>query len=110
MGEELTLERPSTALSDVSSASRMSVSRRQKLEALLAKEELKDAIVTRLQVPAACTRIHPHQPRYSSITSAESHLLCVSYALVNPLSVCSRGNPADGEPERRQRPCTADCC
>ena len=50
---EDTLERPGTAQSDVSTASRMSVSRRQKLEALLAKEELKDAIVTRLQVRAS---------------------------------------------------------
>lgn len=75
MGEELTLERPGTAQSDVSNASRISISRRQKLEALLAKEELKDAIVTRLQVPAACTLIHP--PQHRCVKSSESQLLRV---------------------------------
>jgi hypothetical protein len=78
MGEvTLELSRPGTAQSDVSSASRMSVSRRQKLEALLAKEELKDAIVTRLQVRAASTLIHPHQPQHSSVTSRRIAASCV---------------------------------
>ena len=44
------VSRPTTSQSNASVSSRLSEKRRERLQRLLDKEELKDAIVTRLQV------------------------------------------------------------